>query len=500
MHPAHIHLSKAKPRSALPAIGIILGAFSATAWAQADGVSEAPPPKAAPQYQAPPRPSDGQNMVLTIEKLTDGFDPPRPLLIWAIGSSFTRYQGHGKQLIAMIRHRFPDAPPIEYRRMVGGSTNYRFTRGWARHLVIPDQPDVVLIYNFGDTNQLEKLIAELRAHTTADIIVPTLHWCRPHQPIWPDPEATNHHQDPAAIRALCQRYGVEFVDNRREMTQYMVANDLEIADLLADTVHQSPYAAKMINLNIARHFHRSKRPGYDPRAREQRIEVESRPPVVTCSSDWKLAENGLALQAGKRDSWMEVAFTGTRIDLIAWQKQSGGRINVWIDGTPAQIAPVYHATFVKPAKNNVPGHRHRTDRCPHGIDLMENIVPQHWTITMTSDTGDYRLAGDVTGYDGVGNASKPFTSKSGQIRIPPQLWRSANTNRIGDRFTFEVLRSTQDQINLAGPREKYRIRLVENLSHGEHTLRLELAQGGPVTIDAFDVFNPPGTTMHAGGD
>jgi len=456
------------------------------------------PPKGAPEYEAPPRPTDGANMALTVEKLTKGFDPERPFVIWAIGSSFTDHLGNGDELIALIRKRFPKAPRIVYKYMIGGSTPYGLLRGWARHLVIPDHPDVVLIYNFGGTRDLEKLIVELRSHTTADIIVPTLHWCRNHQVVWPDPDARNHHQDPVAMRKVCKKYGVEFVENRREITKYMLANKLTIKDLLVDTVHQSPYAAKMINENIARHFHRAARFTYDPRSRERRLEVEAPLRALSRSGDWAPAKDGKAVSAVGRSS-IEVQFTGTRIDLIAWRDPKGGAARVWIDGAPAGEAKAYYATYIQPAKNNFINLKSRdvnyrrmiSDRCPHGISLGDNIVPQEWSITMTSDKGDYELVGSVTGFDGKGNAFKPFTSRSGQIIIQPQLWRLASTNRKGDRFTFEVRRSARGRIDFKGPAEKFRVCLVENLPNERHTLRVQAEGTGPVIIDAFDVFEPP---------
>ena len=220
--------------------------------------AETPPqaPRGAPDFQAPPRPTDGACMALSVEKLEKGMDPERPLLIWAIGSSFTNGLGNGDFLAELIRQRFPKAPKIVYKKIAGNSTSYHFSHGWARHLAIPDQPDVVLIYNFGQTEDLEKMIVELRRHTTADIVVGSLHWCAPHKPVWPDPEVRNGHQDPPALRAMCEKHGVEFVENRREMTQYMVDNHLTIEDLLADAVHENRYASRMTVMNIARHFRR----------------------------------------------------------------------------------------------------------------------------------------------------------------------------------------------------------------------------------------------------
>ena len=456
------------------------------------------PPKGAAEYDAPPRPTDGTNMALTVEKLTKGFDPPRPLLIWALGSSFTEFLGNGDELIDAIRQRFPNAPEIVYKSMIGGSTPYHLLRGWARHLAIPEQPDVVLVYNYGGTAGMERLLAELRAHTTADIIVGTLHWCRNHEVVWPDPEAANRHMDPVSLREVCKRYGVEFVENRREITEYMVANNLTIADLLVDSVHQSPYAAKIINENIARHFHRASRAAHDPRSRERRIEVEAPLADISRAGDWSPGKEGRAMIAGPGSS-IEVRFTGTRIDLIGWRDPQGGGVRVSIDGTPAQEAKAYYATYVQPAENNfinlkaklVDFRRVISDRCPHIVSLGDSIVPQQWTISMVNDKGDYELVGSVTGLDGKGNGLKPFTSQSGQIIIDPAMWRLVMTNRTGDRFTFEVKRSTQGQIDFKGPAEKFRTRLVENLPNGPHTLRLESQGAGRVIVDAFDVFEPP---------
>lgn len=456
------------------------------------------PPEGAAEYEPRSEPTDGANLALSIDKLTHGFDPPRPFVIWAIGSSFTEFLGSGDELISMIRDRFPHAPPIVYKTMVGGSTPYNLLRGWARHLVIPDRPDLVLVYNFGSTDGMEKLLDELREHTTADIIVPTLHWCADHQAVWPDPEADTRHLSPAALRELCRRRGVEFVENRRQITRYMLDNKLQIADLLVDTVHQSPYAAKIINTNIAGHFQRPQSFGYDARTRERRNEAEDEASAVSRTGDWHSDKNGQALTGGKGTE-LTVEFTGTGIDLIGWHRESGGRARLWIDGTPADEAPVFHATYVQPAAKNyidlksreVDYRRVVSDRCPHGVTLGKNLIPQNWTITMTGSQGDFQLVGSTTGPDGSGNAFQPFTSSTGQIIIEPELWRLAGTNRAGDQFTFQIERSSRGEVDFAGDDGKFRVRLIDDLPNGRHTLRLQAAGPGTITVDAFDVFQPP---------
>jgi hypothetical protein len=111
---------------------------------------------------------------------------------------------------------------------------------------------------------------------------------------------------------------------------------------------------------------------------------------------------------------------------------------------------------------------------------------------VTSDTGDYELVGSVTGPDGSGNGLKPFTSKSGQIVVDPAFWRDAKNNRTGDRFTFEVLRATAATVDFKSTtREKFRLRLADYLPNGPHVVKLVARGDGPVTVDAFDVFQPP---------
>jgi len=471
------------------ALGLLLGLAMTSVVGAANGAVIAPP-GGAPEYEASPRPTDGANMALTVEKLERGFDPDQPLLIWAIGSSFTNGLGDGSALVEMLRPRFPNMPKVVYKKTAGNSTSYHFTRGWARHLVVPDQPDVVLLYNYGKTEDLEKVIVDLRQHTTADIVVGTLHWCKPHLPLWGQPDAANSHQDPAAMRAMCQKYGVELVENRLEMTQYMVDNNLSVESLLADSVHETAYAAKMTNMNIARHFNRPHRFAYDPRSRERRVAPTDRK-AVRARGKWSPSE-GEGLTTSRKDSALTVTFTGNRIDLIGWRSPGSGTADVFVDGKPADRADAFYAGYIQPdPKNALAPPNPPRDRAPHMLTLGTNVVPQNWTLTMTSDTGDFELVGSVTGADGKGNAKQQWTSESGQIILEPDLWRDSAMNRTGDRFTFDVTRCTASRVDFKGDKAKFRLTLAQNLTNGPHTVKLVARGDGPVVVGAFDVFEPP---------
>lgn len=425
-------------------------------------------PEGVAKYVAKAAPEDGRHLALTMRKLEGGITPERPFLIWAIGSSYTNMLGSGEVWQQEIPKRFPNAPRIEYKKMVGNSCPWQYLRGWARHLVIPDQPDLVITYTIGNPDDLEKLILELRRHTTADIIVPSIHWRERDEDLWGRSENAAD-QDVAAVREVCRRHGVEFVENRRDWAAYLAANKLPIPALLKDAVHQSDYGAQIINANILAHLRRPAAHSYDPESRERQI----LPPK---------AENNV---------W-EVEFTGTRIDLVGKKSPNGGRARIWIDGKPADELDAFLMSYIQPdAKNHKEGKGAvPRDQAPHGVALGQNIVPQTWTLLMTGDTGDYELTGSMTGPDGRGNAFKPFTSASGQIIIEPELWRRAERNRTGDRFTWTVRRACVGEVSFQGEAgTPVVVRLAQMLPNTSHTLRV--ATEGEVRIDGFDVFEPP---------
>ncbi|MFZ9745242.1 MAG: SGNH/GDSL hydrolase family protein [Opitutaceae bacterium] len=430
-------------------------------------------PPGAPDYVPKVAATAGQHLALTLRKLEQGLDPERPFLIWAIGSSYTNMLGNGEVWKSEIPKRFPQAPPIEYRKMVGNSCPWQYLRGWARHLVVPDQPDLVLIYTIGNPADLEKLILELRAHTTADIIVPSIHWRERDQELWSKSENATD-QDVSAVRAICHKHAVEFVENRRDWGEYLRAHNLPLSALLKDAVHQSDYGAHIINANILSHLRRQEKFSYSPEAREWRI----RP---------------MPSAAGVR----KVAFTGTRIDLIGAKSPAGGTFRVLIDGKPADQTDAFLLSYVQPGERNAKERVGTSptvprDSSPHGVTLGRNVVPQAWTIMMTSDAGDYELSGSVTGGDGRGNAFRPFTSDSGQIIIEPALWRRAERNRTGDRFTFAVRRAVASEVDFRGAAgERFVVRLAQGLPNRAHTLELVPARPGEATIEACEIFRPP---------
>ncbi len=97
-----------------------------------------------PEYDISPRSDDGKNLALSVAKWEGKGIPGKPFLIWAVGSSWTNFQGDGYPLIRAVKRRFPQSPPIVYKKHAGSGTPWDYARGWVRRFVVPDQPDLVL--------------------------------------------------------------------------------------------------------------------------------------------------------------------------------------------------------------------------------------------------------------------------------------------------------------------------------------------------------------------
>ncbi len=467
-----------------------------------------------PERDLSPRPDDGRNLALSIRKLTHGIAPERPFLIWGIGPSYLNFLGDGTALACHLRQRFPDAPPIVYKKHVGSSVPWRYVLGWAEHVVIPEQPDLVLLYGIGLESDLEKIFQTLRRHTTADIIVASVHWKGDDVQYWGKDEDATNFADISEMRRICEKHGVEFVENRKEWAQYLRDHEMRVEvdperGLLQDGVHQSKYGALVINENIVRHFAARDAYAYAPDSRERRLSVmrgeavSGKESATISGPNWTV-QDGVASTVAS-DSRIKVCFTGNQIDLIGVKSPDGGRARIMLDGLPAEEVPCFFAGPITSGANNArPQQGSVRDIGPHGIALCGDLVPQTWTILVTDDEGNYELTGNVTGADGMGHMLKPFISNSGQIGIPPERWRHGAgcvpflhpwdgkiLNRTGDTYAFEVYRACKSTVDFQGPGGEFRIKLFQNLPNQAHVLELITVGDDKVTVKQFDIFEPP---------
>ncbi len=449
-----------------------------------------------PPYDVTPRPGDGKNLALSVAKWEGRSGiPGKPFVIWALGSSFTDWQGGGYELMEAIRQRFPKAPQIIYRKHGGPGTPWEFVNGWIKQFVSVEEPDLIFTYTSGTLEGLDAMLTEIRRHTTAEVIVPSLHF-KPDSKMTPDDIEHGAGVAWDKVREICQKHGAEFVENRREMAEYIAREKLNPDDLLHDHNHQNMHGRIRIWDNVSRHLTKSDQAAYTPESRERRIAVlqpmESATENVSLSGDWTTSDG--VLRSSTAGARLKLTFTGNRVDLIGRKTTSGGTVKVFLDGEPADQAPVFVMNCIKPDKKNW--------RIPHCVDLGANATPQKWTITMTSNTGDYDLAGSVTGPDGVGNLAAPFRSRSGQIGIDPKFWRAGRVEKKdqpveygvaqGEFFSFDVSRAAARDLSFkSGSAETFSAPLARNLANRQHTIEIITSGDGEVAIDYLYVYQPP---------
>lgn len=447
-------------------------------------------------------PDDGKYLATSIAKLDGKLGiPGKPFVIWTVGASWTSELNDLEPVKQTILSRFPNAPEIIFRKKTGSGSPYDYIRGWVHTGIMAAQPDLIISYTNGSPDALEKMLKDIRQHSTADIIIPSLHFFK-NESGRLTPEVINN---PVfdEIKNICEKYNAQFVDNRRAIAAWLATNDIEVKDLLRDEVHNNDLGRLITCENIGQQFVRNTSPAYDPYKEEENIMLvdglKNKDPRLIVSDGWTISGNKLISK--KAGNTIKIKFEGNRIDLIGHKNSNGGNTELFVDGAPAKEAPAYYISFITSAITNIDhmgryprSSKGNADSGPHGVYLDKKVTPQQWTIRMTDDSGNYELEGSVTGKDGSGNNSSIFTGKSGQITIDPATWRAPNVCVKDDNWTFEVARCAVDTVKFT-PAENdkeglFSLPLVQNLTNEEHTIELKTLNDNEVAIESFYVFTP----------
>lgn len=458
--------------------------------------------KTMPEHSIIESPDDGKYLAASIAKLEGKLGVPgKPFVVWGVGSSWTNGLEDMEPVRQAILSRFPDAPEIIIRKQVGSGSPYDYIRGWIHTMVLADQPDLIISYTNGSVEALEMMLKDIRQHSTADIIIPSLHFF----------ENENGQLTPEVInmpifdqiKAVCEKYNAQFVDNRRYIAQWLLASDRQVIDLLSDAVHQNNQGRLLTCENIGQQFVRHPSPSYDPYSMEEKVPLAAgfRNPDARLqfSDGWSVVDGKMVSR--KAGNIVKFTFTGNRVDLTGERKAGGGSVEVWIDGKPAGEAPAYAISYIKPAITNIShmGFYPRWsggggDTGPHGVWLGKIMIPQKWTIRMIDNEGHYELSGAVSGKEGVGHNTRMFTGQSGQIVVDPAVWRHPQANVKGDNWTFHVTRCAVDTVKYSSEgmetETPYSVRLAQNLPNEEHTIELRTIGEREVVLESFYIFKP----------
>jgi hypothetical protein len=409
-----------------------------------------------------------------------------PVRILFYGQSITK-QEWSEQVAQDIRTRFPYADLTIENRAIGGYES-RYLIRTVGHDVFAFYPDLVIFHDYGNEEDYERIIAAIRSHTTAEILIQSdfARWLpapgKPDDPARAESERQHDVHSYEWLPELCRRHGCEVVDVRRPWIEYLKQNHLEPAALLLpDGAHLNAQGNYLLAELTKRHLR------YDP----------SFPPA------WKgMAESHPVAQDAWRNGRLKVEFEGNRVDIVAARGGAYHAVEaeVLIDGRkPSSFPELYFITRPTdtfavdwPAVNRVTAEK--------------PLAVEDWTLRVLETTPDdsrwrFEVAGSRTGNDGEGISTERFVSKSGRVVIEPVDWGVKRAWDLRHTLTpagFEVKWRVEPMFEdvyraprVADPSREYSATLALGLANGKHTLELVSKGKTNPAIGEVRAFHPP---------
>ncbi len=399
-----------------------------------------------------------------------GVVPRREVRILVYGQSIS-VQNWWNDVRRFLDSRYPQVRIDMVNRAIGGFSTERL-KLMVDNDVVSFYPDLILLHDYGNERDYERIIQIIRSRTTADLALQTDHIGVGQNVSWHDRHAQ------LTLPALCAKYNLALIDVRAGWKAYLKQNQLEPQALLTDNVHLNDHGNYLMAGIIKRHLEAL------PVAAEPSPAVR----VLRAGADFTVRNNTLRLP-----------LIGNRIDLV-WEPSASpeGATTVLVDGQkPSTQLGCYYATH--PARK------------PNGfflthigqalmVQLGGRPQAEEWTLSITVvDTVRqqlrFRLQGSQTGDDGAGRSDSLFTSSSGRIRIAPDAWFIRRNPgdfsqyawlKPGDTLRWRVVNMCQDVVRQAGAAPITAVQGIANKSH-----LFELKGKAVSGLREIHVYRPP---------
>lgn len=322
-----------------------------------------------------------------------------------------RWQFYGQSITAQswtklveedLTRRFPSVRFAFHKPAIGGFTSPALIRT-AEHDLYPWYPDVLVFHVYGPVDKYEEIIRNVRARTTAEIVLWTSH-LNSRETLDTNPDANDRI---VAIRDIAKRYDCMLIDVRKKWIAHLKRNKLEPSALLRDGVHLNDEGVELLASFIA-------------------PELVHAPSMTTTPQAGKVLDIPLDAPCVRFDASgnLDLTFTGNRV--VAISDGSGDdTADVLLDGQPMADRPELWAV-TRPStapKMWMPAIKQ--------VSFERTPVAEKWTLTCLPDsTPDgkrvhFRVVGSITGNDGEGFSDERFVSRSGRVVIEPADWHLA---------------------------------------------------------------------------
>ncbi len=374
-----------------------------------------------------------------------------------------------KTVRSFLRETYPEARLVMENRAIGGFSTERL-KLTVDNDVVSFYPDLILLHDYGNEPDYERIIQIIRRRTTAEIAVQTDHVAVGQNDAWHD-----KHSD--WLRQLAEKHQLAVLDLRSAWKTYLATNNLPASALLSDNVHLNGHGNALMAGLVNRYF---------ANLPEPRVPA---PTVRTLAAgDFTVYKNRLRLRV-----------RGTRVDLLFDSTDArSGSVRVLFDGKkPSEWPSTYF--YTRPALQPE-GFFLRNIGQVLAIELGTKPQAEDWALTVVAVDSlrqqlRFRLRGSRTGDDGAGSSDTAFVSNSGRIRIAPESWfRRKNADdfrqfswlKPGDVLRWRVFSASRNEVQ---PAESAVVTVVQGVANGEH--ELILSGKGLSALRGIRVYEPP---------
>ncbi len=396
-----------------------------------------------------------------------------------------RFQFYGQSITAQawtglvgkdLALQFPSVKFTFHNPAIGGFTSPALIRT-AEHDLYPWYPDILVFHVYGPVDKYEEIIRNVRARTTAEIVLWTSHLSAAETlDKNPDDDARI-----VAIRAIAKKYDCLLIDVRKKWIAHLQEYHLEPNALLSDSVHLNQEGVKLMAAFIG-------------------SELIHAPGLATTAQAGTVTDIPLDSPTVARDATgdLTLTFTGNRVVAISGAAISGaggdGSADVLLDSEPLGARPELW-TVTRPSTGPqiwMPAIKQ--------ISFEKALLAEDWTLTCLSDsTPDakkvhFKVTGSLTGDDGEGFSTERFVSRSGRVVIEPADWHlewSLGYKKLTLPEGFQVKWKTYPLFTA-----KYQPQpvgaetvLVQNCAPTIHTLTLK-GSASKLGITGFRVYAP----------
>lgn len=383
---------------------------------------------------------------------TSSAKSPNRVRILFYGQSITATgQGWWRIVYNDLKKRYPSAKIEAQNIAISG-----FSAGYLQWNAINDirifNPDLIIFHDYGSNEDYETICQNMLKRTHAELLIQSDHYTRyitgKLEDIEEDKSIVEHDQHSVWMRQLADKYNFALLDIRHLWWNHLKANKVDPKSLLRDHAHMND-AGDALMAQLTLDYMVPPKPG-DRGPGDDRVTT-----IVIEPKDWK---NG-AFEVPSE-------FNQVSLECDGGTDQS---FSVKVNGQrPSSTASLYYTGRTSLAwKTWFPILTH--------IPLGPNPVSEQWTLTLyeckSSKQFLYRLVGSRTGYDGDGDSTQDFTSKSGRIIIPVKSWiqwYGNNTPPENFEIKFATIGSGVDRVEKG---TEFQI-LGNGFPVGTNTLRL----------------------------